>query len=97
MDNFWAHILAVDDDEGIRSLVKKYLNDNIYIVNTAESAEGASKKINIIKFDFLWFIFWFIQLYLLIFWKRFLFIIFKWIILEIIRMLFKEFLKIIIS
>ena len=25
MDNFIAHILVVDDDEGIRTLVKKYL------------------------------------------------------------------------
>ena len=25
MDDFIAHILVVDDDEGIRSLVKKYL------------------------------------------------------------------------
>ena len=28
MDKFKAHILLVDDDEGIRSLVKKYLNEN---------------------------------------------------------------------
>ena len=27
MDSFLAHILVVDDDEGIRSLVKKYLNE----------------------------------------------------------------------
>ena len=53
MDNFLAHILVVDDDEGIRSLVKKYLNENKYIVNTAESAEEASKKIKIIKFDLI--------------------------------------------
>ena len=53
MDNFLAHILVVDDDEGIRSLVKKYLNENKYIVNTAESAEDASKKIEIIKFDLI--------------------------------------------
>ena len=26
MDKFIAHILVVDDDDGIRSLVKKYLN-----------------------------------------------------------------------
>ena len=25
MDNYIAHILVVDDDDGIRSLVKKYL------------------------------------------------------------------------
>ena len=53
MDNFLAHILVVDDDEGIRSLVKKYLNENKYIVNTAKSAEDASKKIEIIKFDLI--------------------------------------------
>ncbi len=53
MDNFLAHILVVDDDEGIRSLVKKYLSENKYIVNTAESAEEASKKIKIIKFDII--------------------------------------------
>jgi len=28
MDNFIAHILVIDDDDGIRSLVKKYLNEN---------------------------------------------------------------------
>ena len=27
MDSFVDHILVVDDDEGIRNLVKKYLND----------------------------------------------------------------------
>ena len=49
MDNFNAHILVVDDDDGIRSLVKKYLNENNYLVNTAKSAEDASEKIEIIK------------------------------------------------
>ena len=42
MDNFLAHILVVDDDDGIRLLVKKYLNENKYLVTTAESAEGAT-------------------------------------------------------
>ena len=53
MDNFIAHILVVDDDDGIRSLVKKYLNENNYLVSTANSAEDAKKKINIIKFDLI--------------------------------------------
>ena len=53
MDNFKAHILLVDDDEGIRSLVKKYLNENNFLVTTADSAEDASKKIKIIKFDLI--------------------------------------------
>ena len=53
MDNFKAHILLVDDDEGIRSLVKKYLNENSFLVTTSDSAENASEKIKIIKFDLI--------------------------------------------
>ena len=53
MDNFLAHILLVDDDDGIRSLVKKFLNENNYLVTTADSAEDASNKIKIIKFDLI--------------------------------------------
>tara|TARA_B110000444_G_scaffold246228_1_gene267544 strand:- start:423 stop:1100 length:678 start_codon:yes stop_codon:yes gene_type:complete len=53
MDKFIAHILVVDDDEGIRSLVKKYLDENNFLVTTADSAEDASKKIKIIKFDLI--------------------------------------------
>ena len=53
MDNFFAHILVVDDDEGIRLLVKKYLNENQYLVTTADSAEDAFEKIKIIKFDLI--------------------------------------------
>ena len=53
MDNFIAHILVVDDDEGIRSLVKKYLNENQFLVTTADSAEDAKEKIKTIKFDLI--------------------------------------------
>ena len=53
MDNFIAHIMVVDDDDGIRSLVKKYLNDNNFLVTTADSAENASEKIKVIKFDLI--------------------------------------------
>ena len=53
MDNFIAHILVVDDDDGIRNLVKKYLNENNYLVTTASSAEDALEKIKIIKFDLI--------------------------------------------
>ena len=53
MDNFIAHILVVDDDDGIRSLVKKYLNENNYLVTTADNAEDAYEKIKIIKFDLI--------------------------------------------
>ena len=47
MDDFLAHILVVDDDEGIRSLVKKYLNEHNYLITTANSAEDAFDKIKI--------------------------------------------------
>ena len=53
MDNFIAHILVVDDDDGIRSLVKKYLEENNFLVSTAVSAEDAKEKINLIKFDLI--------------------------------------------
>ena len=53
MDNFIAHILVVDDDDGIRSLVKKYLNENDFLVTTAENAENAFEKIKVIKFDLI--------------------------------------------
>ena len=53
MDKFIAHILVVDDDDGIRSLVKKYLNENDFLVTTADNAEDASKKVEIIKFDLI--------------------------------------------
>ena len=53
MDKFTPHILVVDDDEGIRSLVKQYLNENQYLVTTSDSAENASKKIKIIEFDLI--------------------------------------------
>ncbi len=53
MDKFIAHILVVDDDDGIRLLVKQYLNENKYLVTTAENAEDAIEKIKIIKFDLI--------------------------------------------
>ena len=53
MDKFLAHILVVDDDEGIRSLVKKYLNENNFLVTTARNAEDATEKIEIINFDMI--------------------------------------------
>ena len=46
MDKFKAHILMVDDDDRIRELVKQYLNENNYLVTTANSAEQAKEKIS---------------------------------------------------
>ena len=53
MDNFNAHILVVDDDDGIRSLVKKFLNENNFLVTTADSAEDAYDKTQYVKFDLI--------------------------------------------
>ena len=41
MENYKAHILVVDDDDGIRELVKQFLNQNNYLVTTAKSSEDA--------------------------------------------------------
>ena len=53
MNNFEAHILIVDDDDGIRTLVKKYLNEKNFLVTTASSAEEANEKVNIMCKVFL--------------------------------------------
>jgi len=53
MNKFLGHVLVVDDDEGIRSLLKKFLNENKYLVTTANSAENAAEKIKFVKFDII--------------------------------------------
>ena len=53
MENSKLHILIVDDDNRIRSLLKDYLSENHYIVSTAEDAEEAKTKLKYIKFDIL--------------------------------------------
>ena len=47
------HILVVDDDDGIRNLVKQFLNENNFLVTTAINAEDAENKIKFIKFDLI--------------------------------------------
>ena len=53
MNKFNGHILVVDDDDGIRNLVKQYLTENNFLVTTANNAEDAKEKISIIKFDLI--------------------------------------------
>ena len=53
MKNFKAHILVVDDDDGIRNLVKQYLSQNDFLVTTAKNSEDAQKKTKIVKFDLI--------------------------------------------
>lgn len=47
------HILVVDDDDRLRKLLRRYLNENGYRVTTAQSASEAELKMNGLKFDLL--------------------------------------------
>jgi len=47
------HILAVDDDDRIRELVKEYLVKNNFLVTTAKDSMDAKQKLEIVKFDIL--------------------------------------------
>ena len=53
MENKSSHILIVDDDDRIRSLLKDYLTENKYIVSTAENADNAKEKLDFLKFDII--------------------------------------------
>ena len=53
MENDKLHILIVDDDDKIRTLLKDYLFEHSYIVSTAENAEQAKIKLDYFKFDIL--------------------------------------------
>ena len=47
------HILVVDDDDKIRSLIKQYLIDKGFLISTAENAENAKKIIEIFNFNLI--------------------------------------------
>ncbi len=51
MNDNAPHILVVDDDTRLASLLKKYLSDNGYRVSVAESAEDAATKMKGLSFD----------------------------------------------
>ena len=53
MVNDPVHILVVDDDDRIRTLLKEFLNESKYIISTANDALQASEKIKIFKFDLI--------------------------------------------
>ena len=53
MEKNKIHILVVDDDDRIRGLLKEYLNDNHYIVSTAENAIGAKLQLTQFYFDLI--------------------------------------------
>ncbi|GLQ06239.1 response regulator [Sneathiella chinensis] len=47
------HILVVDDDARLASLLKKYLSDNGYRVSAASNAEDAWRKLSGLTFDLI--------------------------------------------
>lgn len=47
------HILVVDDDDRIRNLLKEYLNDNNFMISTAQDANDAKIKLKHFKFDMI--------------------------------------------
>ena len=47
------HILVVDDDDRIRNLLKEYLNDNNFMISTAQDANDAKIKLKHFKFDII--------------------------------------------
>ena len=53
MNSYIAHILVIDDDDGIRDLVKQFLNQHNFLVTTAKDAEEAEKIIEVITFDLI--------------------------------------------
>ena len=53
MENKKTHILVVDDDNRIRSLLKEYLNENDFMVSTSEDSKNAKIKLTQFKFDLI--------------------------------------------
>tara|TARA_B100000989_G_scaffold271630_1_gene228532 strand:- start:3360 stop:4037 length:678 start_codon:yes stop_codon:yes gene_type:complete len=53
MNNFRGHILVIDDDDGIRNLVKKFLKQKNYLITTASNAFDAEEKLKVIRFDLI--------------------------------------------
>ena len=47
------HLLIVDDDERIRSLLKQFLIQSDYLISTAENAEQAGTLLSTIEFDII--------------------------------------------
>ena len=47
------HVLVVDDDDRIRNLLKEYLNDNNFMISTAQDANDAKIKLKHFKYDLI--------------------------------------------
>lgn len=48
-----THILVVDDDDRLRTLLAKYLGDNGFVVTTASGAQEARKRMRSLTFDLI--------------------------------------------
>lgn len=53
MENVKAHLLVVDDDMRLRSLLQRFLRENDFYVSTAKDAAAAREKLENYKFDLL--------------------------------------------
>lgn len=53
MENVKAHILVVDDDKRLRSLLQRFLRDGGFYVSTAKDTEEARGQLKSYKFDLL--------------------------------------------
>ena len=53
MSEITYNLLVVDDDERIRNLLRQYLIKEGFIVSTANGADVARKKIQLVKFDLI--------------------------------------------
>ena len=51
MDKDKAHILVVDDDTRLRSLLQRFLRENGFYVSTAKDAAEARERLTEYKFD----------------------------------------------
>lgn len=53
MENIKAHILVVDDDTRLRSLLQRFLRENGFYVSVAKNASAARQQLQNYKFDLL--------------------------------------------
>ena len=53
MEHVKAHILVIDDDTRLRSLLQRFLRENDFYVSTAKDAPSAREMLKNYKFDLL--------------------------------------------
>ena len=53
MNDVQAHLMIVDDDERIRSLLKQFLSRNAFLVSAARDADHARRLLSMLEFDLI--------------------------------------------